>query len=310
MSRGTVFGLLMAASTLSLLLPASWTNPLKHLAQFLVPTQDLFYSASHRAAHSVAGLNEAGEGEMPSAESMRIELGAQTAALEQMRAENDRLRALRTDLLPPVVPVLPAKVVARDVVALRDAAMIARGSLRGVGTADWVSARFFLDQGRASGVAEGQAVLAEHCLLGRVEQVSPYMARAQLFSDPDSPRIEVRIGAMDGKRFRFVDYPCSLRGAGRQMMLIEGIDYRVVQTGGEVRKDGKRRIGVGDLVFSAAGQLGLPTPMAIGRVNALSEDPKKRLIYNISVEPIMRMEEIRDVYVIPIVPPTTAAPRE
>jgi cell shape-determining protein MreC len=234
-------------------------------------------------------------------EPLRVELAALAAALEQARAENDRLRALRADSIPPPVPVLPAKVVARDVAAWRDSALVARGSLRGISAGDWVTGRFFLNQGKAAGVAEGQAVLAEQGLLGRIEQVSPYMARVQLFSDVDSPRIEVRIGSRDGRSFKFVDYPCSLRGAGRGLMLIEGVDYRFVQ-GAEQPSDGPRRIRAGDLVFSAAGQLGLPSPMVVGRVRELAEDPMKRLVYTVTVEPIVRFGDLRDVYVIPLVP--------
>jgi len=302
-TRGALFGFLMGASALSVLLPPGWTNPLKHVGQLLVPPQDLIYGISHRAAHAVAVLDLPDPSGPSEAEALRLELASQTAALEEARSENDRLRALRAESVPPGVPVLPAKVVARDVAAWRDSALVARGSLRGVSASDWVTGRFFVNQGRASGVEEGQAVLAEHCLLGRVEQVSPYMARVQLFSDVDSPRIEVRIGAIEGRKFKFVEYPCSLRGAGRGKMVIEGVDYRVVQ-GGEQRKDGPRRIGVGDLVFTAPGQLGLPSPMVVGRVRELLEDPMKRLVYNISAEPIVRIEELGDVYVIPIVPTT------
>jgi cell shape-determining protein MreC len=299
LNRKGAFALMMGASALCLLLPPAWTNPLKHVGQLLVPTQDLLYSASRKASRSIAGLDKAADA-VREAEAMSIELASQAAALEQARSENERLKALRRDVLPLPTPVLPAKVVAQDIAASRDSVLAARGSVRGVRTGDWVSARLFVNQGSVSGVEEGQAVLAEHCLIGRIEQVSPYMARVQLFSDVDCPRIEVRIGAMEGRTFKFVEYPCSLRGMGHGTMLIEGVDYRHVRRIDDEAKDERRRIGLGDLVFSAPGQLGLPSPMVVGRVRELSEDAKKRLVYNVTVEPIVRMEEVRDVYVIPL----------
>ncbi|MEK6644355.1 MAG: rod shape-determining protein MreC [Planctomycetota bacterium] len=301
-SRPALFGILMTVSVVALLLPPRWTTPLKSVAQLLVPAQDVTRSAAYKASQSVERVGQTDSDTGAQLDSLTLELASVAAALEQAHTENDRLRALRRDQVPQQVPVLPARIVARDVVATRDSALIARGSQRGVSAGDWVTARFFIDKGLRAGVEEGQAVLTEHCLLGRVEQVSPYMARVQLFSDLDSPRIEVRVGVMDGKSFRFVDYPCSLRGAGKQSMLIDGVDYRVVNVDGDDAKGTKRRISVGDLVFCAPGQLGLPQPLLIGRVSKMSEDARKRLVYNIEVEPIKATDDLRDVFVIPLVP--------
>lgn len=301
-SRPALFGILMAASAVAVLLPPRWTTPLKGVAQLLVPAQDVARSAAHLASQSVERVGRVDEGAGHTVDSLTMELASVAAALEQARAENERLRAMRNGQLPQAVPVLPARIVARDVVAERDSALIARGSARGVNSGDWVTARFFIDAGTRAGVDVGHAVLTEHCLLGRVEQVSPYMARVQLFSDLDSPRVEVRVGAMEGKALKFVDYPCSLRGAGKQRMVIDGVDYRIVNVGEDEGRGAKRRIGIGDLVFSAPGQLGLPQPILIGRVVTMTEDARKRLVYNIEVEPIKAVDETRDVFVIPLVP--------
>jgi cell shape-determining protein MreC len=301
-TRRTLFALLMAASAICLILPASWTAPLKHLAQLLVPAEHLFYSGSLRAAQSIMRLDANHDGSQESLDSLRAQLASTAAELQQTLTENDRLRALRSDHIPPAMPVLPAKVVARDIAAARDSLVIARGSQRGVRSGDWLTARLFIDQGQTAGVVEGQAVLTEHCLLGRIELASPFMARVQLFSDVDSPRIAVQVGQMEKRKLRFVEYACSLRGAGKRGMMIEGVDYRYVATD---RQDGRRDtklFEVGDLVFSAAGQLGLPSPMLIGKVARLIEDPKKRLVYNVEVEPLVSCEDLREVFVIPVVP--------
>jgi len=309
LSRRGVFVILLLLSAVALLLPPRWTDPAKHVAQLLVPPQDLLYGAAHRAARSLDRLEPSTDGD--SAEQLaeaRLELASLSARLQQLQAENEMLRAVRAVSLPPAIPILPAKIVARDVAAWRDSIIVARGSSRGASWHDWVSARFFVDKGHTSNVAEGQPVLARQALIGRVEQVSPYVSRVQLLTDVDAPRIEVRIGSGSGAAMQFVDYPCSIRGGGRQTMLIEGVDYRYIEAASTPsREDGRRRIQPGDLVFSSPGQLGLPGPMLIGKVSRLEEDPKKRLVYNLIVEPMVKLDDLREVYLIPLVPPVTTA---
>jgi cell shape-determining protein MreC len=304
-SRGALFGGLMVLSALALLLPPAWSSPIKHVAQLLVPPQDLLYTLTHRAAGSIS--RGAGAAPPPPAgrdDPLRAENAAQYAEILRLQEENSRLRALRAGEVPLPMPILPARIVARDIVAGRDSALLARGSVRGARWNDWVTSRFFIDQGLAAEAREGQAVLTQQSLLGRIEQVSPYMSRVQLLSDVDSPRLEVRIGGRADGRLELVDYPCSLRGAGRQTMLIEGVDYRYVDaSAGEPAASGARRIRTGDFVFSAPGQLGLPSPMVVGRVARMAEDPRKRLVYNLTVEPVVRLEEVRQVYVSPLVTP-------
>ena len=302
-TRRSLFVVLMAISILCMLLPAGWTAPIKHVAQWLVPAEHLFYSGSLRASQSLKRLDPNQDSTPDSVEALRASLAATAAALQQALTENERLRALRADRLPPSIPVLPARVVARDIAAARDSLLIARGSQRGIRTGDWLTARLFINEGRQSGVEEGQAVLTEHCLIGRIELASPYMSRVQLFSDVDSPRIQVQVGKLDKKRLTFVEYPCSLRGDEKLGMLIEGVDYRHVVTDREDgRKDDKARIDVGDLVFSAEGQLGLPSRMVIGKVARLSEDARKRLVYNVEVAPLVSCGDLQEVFVIPVVP--------
>jgi cell shape-determining protein MreC len=61
-------------------------------------------------------------------------------------------------------------------------------------------------------------------------------------------------------------------------------------------------IRVGDTVFSASGQFGIPVPMVIGRISAIEENPKKRLVYDLLVEPVVSIDRLTEVYVIPAVP--------
>lgn len=302
-SRNAIFGCLLGASFLALFLPPAWTDPLKHVVQFLVPAQDLSRTGALRVAKSVG--RSAVDGEVDGVEVERRELAATQALVLQLEEEIQRLRSLRGGQFPPAIPLLDAKVVGHDVAAWRDSALVSRGSLRGVSWRDWVASRFFVNRGAASEVESGQAVLARETLLGRVEQVSPYMSRIQLLSDIDSSRIEVRIAGTSGDRVTLIDYACSLRGMGRGRMAIENVETKLIQLSEADDAEGQqgvRKICIGDLVFSAPGQLGLPVPLAVGMIVEVTEDPKKRLVSTLIVEPLVRIDDVRDVFIIPIVP--------
>ena len=312
-SKRAVFGLLMLTSGLSLsVVPKEWSDRVKDVGQPMVWLEDWLYRGAHAAAAGVSNVDSPGATEQVERQALLNLLGSQILLSDQLRDENARLRAIRENELPGDVPLLlPAKVVARDIVEWRDSVLIERGSYRGVRRKDWVASRFFVDHGRVQGVEEGQAVLAQECLLGRVEQVSLYMAAVQLLSDLESPPIEVRVGSLRKTEFEFVDYPCSLRGLGRGRMVIEDVPYKYVYGAPDPEQgDFRRRLQVGDLVFSAPGQLGLPRPLVIGKVVELKEDLKKRLVVSLIVEPVVTMDQVRDVFVVPLIPPERTPIRE
>lgn len=305
------FGVLMVLSAASLwLLPKEWSDALKHLGQPMVWLEDWLYRAAHSSGRSLNQLGKGDSDESAQSPALIHMLASQIAVADELRQENARIRALRDTFVPPGVPLLPAKIVARDIVEWRDSVLVERGSSRNVRRKDWVASRFFVNQGRVQEVAEGQAVLAGECLLGRIEQVSPYMSSVQLLTDIDSPRIEVRIGSLRDTVFEFIDFPCSLRGIGRGQMAIEDVDYRRVREVDPEQGDIRRRIKLGDLVFSAPGQLGLPMPLVIGKIVEFKEDPKKRLVVSLVVEPSVTIEQLREVLIIPLVPPERVPIRE
>ena len=312
-SQRAVFTTLMLVSAVSLLLPAEWTDKAKGVAQFLAPSQDLAYSLGHQASHSMAELGVGTDQHLPQHDELILQLASTQALCQDLREENATLRRLRRDnAIPPEVPLLPAKIVARDIAAWRDSVLIQRGSSRAVNRQDWVASRFLINRGRAVGIENGQAVLALESLLGRIEMVNPYMSRVQLLSDIDSNPIEVRVATFvetideTGQITRsmtMADYPCSLHGLGKGKMGIADVPYRHVQAEGDSGSDsGTNPMRIGDLVFTAPGELGLPVPMVVGKITALEQNPKKRLVYNLIVEPAISVGEIRDVFVIPLLP--------
>lgn len=303
LTRGGVFAMLLLLSAVAIFLPAEWTNSVKHVAQLLVPAQDLLNSAAHRALQPLH-RTEPSTDDDPDADALLRELVSERAYAAQLQEENERLRALRDHQLPPAVPLLDAKIVARDVALWRDSLLVARGSIRGVNRRDWIASRLFLNRGRASSVEEGQAVLARQCLLGTIEQVSPYMSRVQLLTDVDSPRVEVRVARVRKNRVELIDYACSIHGGGRGQMAIENVESQFVQPDESAESDAKDpRIRVGDLVLTAPGQLGLPVPLTIGKITQVVENPHKRLVYHLTVRPLIDVGDLRDVFIVPIVPP-------
>ncbi len=302
LSKRMVFFGLMALSLLCLRLPPEVADQSKHSTQLLVWLQDAAYRSCHWAGRSVDEF--AGDPPAASASERALvhQLISQAGLIEELRGEIQDLGSMKSQGIPLA---LHAHIVARDVAAWRDSLLLERGSELGVHRKDWVASRLFINLGDLAGVREGQAVLAREVLLGRVEGVSPYMARVQLFSDVDSAPVEVRVGGLRGGEFQPVDYPCSLRGLGRGMMVIQHVDYRYVQAEtapAEGQAPGERRIQIGDYVYSAPAQFGLPHPMVIGRVASIEADPKRRLVYDVRVAPSVEIDRLRDVHVIPLIP--------
>jgi len=301
-NRETVFVILMIVSGLSLVAPPGLSDSVKHIVQFMVPAQDLGRTAVMTFIGRVQSLSEKDANDEQSSVLLR-ELAAERALNLQLESEVNRLRGLREGNVPPAVPLLDARVVARDIAVWRDSALVARGSLRGVGWKDWVASRFFINRGSVSEVQPGQVVLARECLIGRVDQVSPYMARVRLLSDKESPRIAVRIASRIGDDFRFIDFECSLRGAGMGKMSIENVEARYIESSSEAEESvagTELRIKVGDLVYTSPDQFGLPAPMVVGRITEITENPLKRLVYNLVVEPLVTIDQLHDVFVIPL----------
>ena len=324
-SRNVVFGILLALSALALKLPRGCTDPAKHITQHLVPFQDAAYSAARNTAASLAGVERSPEVDdlTRQRDALAQALQSQYAELEELRAENQRLSAIRKAVMPEPVPLQSAKVVGRDIVASREALLIGRGDRKNVADRDWVASRFFVDKGSEAGLDNNQMVFSRESLLGRVEQVSPYMARVQLLSDLDSPRVEVRVGAVVGEdgrpitvpgddgrliplrgaRVETVDYVCSMRGRGQGRMVIEDVPYRYLDGLGDAEPDaGKRRMRVGDWVFSAPNQFGIPVSMIVGKVVEIKEKAEKRLVGDVIIAPAVDLDRLVDVYVIPASP--------
>lgn len=306
-SKQAVFIILMLASALAVLAPPRWTDALKHVTQLLVFAQDPVSRATRRAV-AAAGVDDGSTDEAALLRSLRNTVGSQHGEIQRLHAEISRLAALRNTIDYPL-PLLRAHVVAHDAVAYRDIVFTNRGRSRDVRRGDWVISGFFVDRGTLHEVAVGQSVLAGESLIGRVAGESPFVSPVRVLTDVDSKLLEVRIGRFvpgpsGGKgRFEVVDYVCNIAGRGGGEMVVSDVpqDYVQIDDDGNVSA-GSPRIRIGDLVMTEPGLAGMPVSLAVGRVSRFESDPEERLVYDVIVEPLVPLDRIDELYIIPLVP--------
>lgn len=308
-SKKAIFWMLLGLSAVSLILPPRATDGARHGTQLLVPLQDVVYFLTYQGARSIRRVSEPERELREYILALENQVASQAGQIQQLEAENDELTSLRTKRFPDA---LHANVVGRDIVEWRDSLLVERGANSSVSPQDWVASRFFVNRGTENRVDAGCAVISREILLGRVEQVSPFMSRVCLFTDVGSAPLRVQVGGFEADRFVAVDYPCSVSGRGHSEMVIRNVDYRFVDRDAgppemsddveaPIRPDRSRGIRVGDLVYSAPGQLGLPVPMIVGRVKEIVEDPSRRLVADVVVEPPIKVDDIRTVSIIPLI---------
>ncbi|MEN8113048.1 MAG: rod shape-determining protein MreC [Actinomycetota bacterium] len=157
---------------------------------------------------NVAGLRD--QNERLTAEVTRLEqLLRESSAIERRVAELEAIN----DLAPP-----------EDL-----AAITARIYSSGVSTFDQVR---FIDKGSSHGIIEGQAVMDESGLIGRVDLVTSSSARVRLITDP---LISV------GVRLQETNQTGSVTGRGDDLLRLDMFDAsQPVQEGGVVLTDGSR----------------------------------------------------------------------
>jgi len=206
--------------------------------------------------------------------------------------------------------LIPARVIAYDPVAWRDAILLSSGRQRGVRPEAWVASRHFLDAGAKDGVQQGMVVLAREYLIGKIDEVTPFSSRVVLLSDVDS-RAEVWIGRVEGTRFTVLprlevlraghtgarpgqEGLFSLAGRGKGEMLINGVHEDYVK---------QQILRVDDLVVSPGTGPDLPVTMVIGQITQIEDDPAQRQLRQLTVRCPIDTRALRWVYVLDVTPP-------
>jgi len=179
---------LSVVSLVALLLPGAWSDKLLSIAQIIAPLQD----GVSLAARSVStGLSGEAPGVSPAerdalqrgkeaAEHRAAALAARVDELEREVAVLSAARLWEPDgrRLGARGRLIPARVIAPDLVPWRSSRLVSAGSVHGVSPGDAVTSHFFtVDKGGESGLGEGLAVLLGEVFVGVVEQTATHQSR-------------------------------------------------------------------------------------------------------------------------------------
>jgi cell shape-determining protein MreC len=295
--RLTIFAFTVLALAF-FVLPSRWTAPLVTLVQPLLPVQ----FAADRISNALHELSPAGATEIPAdqADELHRELASyrhRVAALSQRQAELEGevagLRATREWSVDgrsfgKSGRLIPARVLAGDLLSWRDSRLIAAGALQGVRREDGVlSSHFSIGIEDASRVRDGMAVMQAEALIGFVDQVGTHAARVRLLTDP-AVQMKVRTGRWVERDFVPLAGEFWLVGRGNGRMILRDLDRRDVESG---------RIQVGDAVLSDPESTRLPVAMVVGRIGSVVPDHNNALLSTAVVEPVLASISLHGVYV-------------
>lgn len=280
-----LLGLLLVLSILGLLLPGRITARLMNLVQVLVPLQDAATRAADGAGRALGGGGEAVSAEeydrvAREAEALRNTVASQSSRIAALEEANRQLAGIRDRGLGRRGVLIPARVVAEDLLGWRESRLIDAGTLRGVRPGTPVTTRWFsVDVGRERGARDGMAVLAGEVLVGWVEHAGTHTARVRLLTDP-ATRMSVALGRFEDGDFRPVPADAAtefwLESAGGGRMRIVDVDHRYVEGDDGIRP--------GDRVVTLPGHPQLPVSMTIGTVTEVNANPENPLLYTLTVE--------------------------
>lgn len=325
LSKSRVFGLLMAASAVCLLLPNRYTRPVRGAVQFFVPFQD----AAYRFTQTLVDHVDALAGPEPTrrqhrqlleqAHAMQNRLVAVETECQQLRRENEFLVGFRRDAALAGAKLVPARIFARGAAGFSDALALGRGRQTGVSDGDYVASRLLIAHGRDAPLRTAMAVAGSEYLIGRIDHADSFTARVVLFDDPRSPAQQVCVGRLSSEGLKVFSRPDSatgrqreqrflLTGKGAGRMLIEQVPAEYIEAerpAGEGPPEGAIRLG--DLVVTVATDPSLPTRMVIGQIVQTSQDPKNPLIYDLAVRCPIDPTRLQWVYVIDMSPPVVPA---
>jgi cell shape-determining protein MreC len=141
---------------------------------------------------------------------------------------------------------------------------------------DKPASNFYINCGTDDGVIAGQFVLADNGIIGTVENVSPHTAMVRLITDPQS-KIAVQIGDLPERRM--------ITGSGSDKALIEMVPVKYV-----IKPNAK--------VFVAPKVKFLDDPIICGIVTDVERNKKSPVIWDITVEPVCKIDQLESVHVL------------
>jgi cell shape-determining protein MreC len=297
-SKKVLVALLIVACVAAIFFPQRWTGGLISLVQVIVPFQD----AATVAADAVSHLGETRPSAVPgetyeglAREKAAVEHQAAALAARVAELEGD-VRVLTATRLWEVAGrrigasgrLIPARVIAEDILPWRSSRLLNAGSVQGVQDGVAVVSRLFtVDRRDDADLRDGLAILLGEVLVGTIEQTGTHTSRVKLLSDV-SVQMKVRIGRWTGDRFTLLDRYFWLTGRGTGRMEIRDVERKDVETG---------VIQVGDTVLSDPQSDVLPAAMTIGKIAAASTDRDNPLFAILTIASAVPEQTLRRVYI-------------
>ncbi len=278
----------MVGAAVLALLPASWTGCSGGVMQ---PLGWLAWAFSSGTRHARDAAQDLGDPAPTRDEFTRLrednqelarKLGHQQVEIAKLEQQVADLAGLRDQLGDLPAKIIFASVVGGDASPRRETLTISKGRRDGVKPGDWVAAG--LTPAGRDPAATGRDLLLRQWLIGRVDDVQPYLSRVQLGTDAHfgTERAWVAKALVDGT-WQVADKLCGLNGLGDGRMRIREASEDYLATGYTIV-----------LVPLAHPR---PTALAIGRVVA-SETLETGLHYNLEVQPWGDPRALWCVYVI------------
>lgn len=141
---------------------------------------------------------------------------------------------------------------------------------------DKPASNFYINCGTDDGVIAGQFVLADNGIIGTVQNVFSHTAMVRLITDPQS-KIAVQIGDLPGRRM--------ITGNGSDQAFIDMVPV-------------KCKVKPNDKVFVARKVKFLDDPVICGIVTTVTRNMKSPLIWDITVEPVCKIDQLESVHVL------------
>ena len=131
-----------------------------------------------------------------------------------------------------------------------------------------------IDCRKTTGLAKGQFVLGDECIIGTISDVFPQISKAtvKLVTDPTSIT-PVKIADLKG----------FMKGSGNNSAKIDMV---------------KNKVEVGESIFALKKPGFLDAPMIVGKVSECNRNQKNPSLWDITVVPACNMEQLEDVAVI------------
>ncbi len=290
---------LLCVSIVGLLLPQAITGRLINLVQVLAPLQAGATRLADGAAEAMSGAPPSVPGDeheraLAKTRALRNTVAALSSRVTQLEEANRQLTGLRDRGLGARGVLIPARLVAGDVLNWRDSGLIDAGTLRGVQRQAPVATRTpGLTVGTEDGAANGMLVLAGETLVGSVEHAGTHTARVKLLSDP-ACRMPVALGRFEGDEFARVP-----SGQAAEFWLVGGPvgHLRIIDVDHRYLDQDPPDIRVGDVVTTSPDDPRLPLSLTIGTVSRIEPNPDNGLLYILTVQSAVG-PRLREVYVL------------